>query len=67
MPEKNVYNFELEKAGSGRGGDRYFTPFGSGVWIIYVPQKISRPAGQPVKDLSITINTGGIDPQSKGM
>jgi len=59
---KDRYDFELVKAATNVGGDRYVTTVGKKPWTVYFPQELSRPAGRPVRDISIVVYTGGIDP-----
>lgn len=59
---KTVFNFELVKAATNVGGDRYITTINKKPWTVYFPQDISRPAGRPAKDITINVHVGGIDP-----
>lgn len=44
--------FKLEKQAAKSGGDRYVAESG---WTIYVPQELSRVAGVPKPELTVTV------------
>jgi len=61
---KKSFNFELVKMAKNLGGDRYITKVpGDKDWTVYFPQKISRPNGSPVEDITIHVEVGGIKPK----
>ena len=63
MP-RNTFNFTLLNPAKNKGGDKYVTEIGKGhSWIIYIPQKFSRPAGRPVHDMTVVLHAGGINPE----
>ena len=53
MPQTTQIEFTLKRVARSRGGDRYeaFIEGEDRPMVIYVPQYISRPEGQPLKKL----------------
>jgi len=49
---KVIETVELKRPAQKSGGDRYESP--SGDFIVYVPQRISRPDGKPLQRIKIT-------------
>lgn len=47
--------FDLKRTAKRAGGDRYESE--DGTFIIYIPQRISRPEGEPLQTLKITFES----------
>jgi len=62
---RDAFNFQLVKAATNLGGDRYVTTVDKKPWTVYFPQEISRPSGRPVHDITIRLDIGGINPKDQ--